>query len=189
MPMRSSRPWARFSSTSLPDPADIVAGMPALRVCRSSLNPVAMVGMMGTPGHIECTSERHFLHDLRGGGRFGTDDGRASTVTRIGRDRRGRRRSRCTLSAESPGSMRHWMVALARCGSAFSAWPPEISVATQVVRSCAFRRTFSLRRSAAARSGGDLRDRVHVRRRALRSPERASYRNSRESSPSASPET
>src|SRR5688572_25480707 len=37
-------------------------------------------------------------------------------------------------STVSPGKMRQLMLAVARCGSAFSAWPALTSVATQVVR-------------------------------------------------------
>ena len=38
-------------------------------------------------------------------------------------------------STVSPGKMRQLTLAVARCGSAFSAWPASSSVATQVVRS------------------------------------------------------
>ena len=43
----------------------------------------------------------------------------------------------CTSSQGVPGSIRQLTVALALCGSAFSACPPASSVATHVVRSWA----------------------------------------------------
>jgi hypothetical protein len=59
----------------------------------------------------------------------------------------------CTFAAVSLGIRRHWIVALARWGRAFSACPPEIRVATQVVRSSAFPRAVRESRAAAAGSG------------------------------------
>src|SRR6185312_10349019 len=43
-----------------------------------------------------------------------------------------------TLSGDTPGKMRQFTLARARCGSAFVAWPPSSIVATHVVRSVAF---------------------------------------------------
>ena len=37
----------------------------------------------------------------------------------------------------TPGMIRQLTLAIASCGSAFTAWPPSSIVATQVVRSCA----------------------------------------------------
>ena len=61
---------------------------------------------------------------------------------------------RCTSSCAVPGSIRQLIVALADCGSAFSACPPASSVATHVVRSCAlYRGLASESRRIAAVSG------------------------------------
>src|SRR5437773_902649 len=61
--------------------------------------------------------------------------------------------ARCTASGDSPGIARHWMVARARCGSAFCAWPPSIMVAVQVLRSRMFVSTLADRRARAALAG------------------------------------
>src|SRR5450432_4735550 len=44
---------------------------------------------------------------------------------------------RSTSAGLSTGRMRQFTVAVAVCGRAFSAWPPESMVATHVVRNCA----------------------------------------------------
>ena len=60
-----------------------------------------------------------------------------------------------------PGKMRQLTLAVARCGSAFGAWPPAICVATQLVRRMAFDDGSFLSRSMAAASSL-LRRRDHV---------------------------
>ena len=45
----------------------------------------------------------------------------------------------CTSATFSPGRMRQFTVALARCGSAFSAWPASTIVVVQVVRTAALK--------------------------------------------------
>src|SRR5216117_1012179 len=47
-------------------------------------------------------------------------------------------------SGDSFGKMRQLIVARAICGKAFSAWPPEISVGTHVVRSIALYTSLAL---------------------------------------------
>src|SRR5438270_2273191 len=54
-----------------------------------------------------------------------------------------RRSVASTSSGVSPGRMRQLTVAVARCGSAFSACPPAIIVGTQVVRKSALKRADS----------------------------------------------
>ena len=85
----------------------------------------------------------------------------------------------CTFAALSPGIMRHWMVALARCGKAFSAWPPVIKVATHVVRNSALKRTTWLSRSAAADRVDYAQPRAY-RRSTRRAPDPRGKQSSRE---------
>jgi hypothetical protein len=61
--------------------------------------------------------------------------------------------------------MRQLTFARTCCGSAFGAWPPLISVTTQVVRNMPFQPGFTAHsRSAAASSGGFSAPRAYRRR-------------------------
>ena len=62
-----------------------------------------------------------------------------------------------TSSGGSPGKIRQFTVARARCGNAFSACPPSSMVATQVVRRRALYPGVAASRRTEAASGGFLR--------------------------------
>jgi len=96
--------------------------------------PVLIVGTTGTPGHISCVvaSMARSSSGVRGDGGLGLAGARGVTLTPESATTR--RSVASTCSGGSPGRMRQFTVARARWGSAFSAWPPSISVATQVVR-------------------------------------------------------
>src|SRR5437762_4658374 len=77
------------------------------------------------------------LHDLLVQWRGVLRTGPPSGVIEIPSSASTRLRVACTSSIGSPGRTRQLTVALARCGRAFTACPPWIWVATQVVRICA----------------------------------------------------
>ncbi|MCY1522523.1 hypothetical protein D9M68_573810 [compost metagenome] len=112
-------------------------GMPALRKKRLSVAPVLMAGTTGTPGHICCVSVSTVFTRSPFSGEAGLRSGLPMLRTTILSLPTAWVSRRSTSSGSSCGRMRQLTVALADCGSAFSAWPACTIVATQVVRSCA----------------------------------------------------
>ena len=108
--------------------------MPALRRYVPSVAPVSITGTMGTPGHIVAVaaSIAAITSGLKGDAGLGLAWPTAVTLTPESATTRSSVRR--TASGASPGRIRQFTTALARCGSAFSACPPSSIVATHVVR-------------------------------------------------------
>ena len=94
-----------------------------------------MTGTTGMPGNCSATSCSigPMIEAVSGDGGLGVGVLVARSVMRSSGARR--RRVASTSEAGSPGRMRQLTVSRADWGSAFSAWPAAIMVATQVVRS------------------------------------------------------
>ena len=110
-------------------------GIPALRRNNPSVAPASITGTIGTLGNCSATSRSMapMIAGVRGEGGLGMG---AYTVRRAIRSSPASRSSvAATSAAGSPGRIRQFTVARADWGSAFSACPASIMVATQVVRS------------------------------------------------------
>ena len=96
-----------------------------------------MVGMTGTPGQNSAVSFSiaPMISWCSGEGVLST--GPPNGVIEMPSSASTRFRVAYTSPIGSPGRTRQLTVALALCGSALTACPPWICVATQVVRSCA----------------------------------------------------
>src|SRR4051812_24655167 len=126
--------------------------MPAGVMNRQSVAPDDMVGITATPGNMSALTA--WIGPITafdsGGGAPGVSGGDWNSILTPG--------SLTALSSAWrissggwPGNMRQFTLAVARCGSAFGAWPPLICVATQFVCKIAFA-DGSLRRRAIAPS-------------------------------------
>src|SRR5262249_47240507 len=121
---------------------------------RPSVAPVLITGTTIAPGNISFVSDSTTVitSGRRGDGLLGlaspTNDtlifGSASTPTSVSR----------TEFGETPGRIRQFTLAVASCGRALVAWPPDSIVATQVVRIIEFQYgSCADSRAAAAGSG------------------------------------
>jgi hypothetical protein len=127
--------------------------MPAAKVNRPSVAPVAMVGMSGTPGQSFAATVRMgpVMASVSAGG-VDTSAVPTGVILRPGSASK-RVSDACTSAMGTPGSIRQFTVAVARWGRAFGAWPPLTCVGTQVVRNMLFQPlSAAATRSAAARS-------------------------------------
>src|SRR5437773_10066027 len=126
-------------------------------VKRPSVAPASSAGTTGTPGHIcELTaSTGPTISRVSGGGGEGV--GSCVGVILILSFARTRARVFCTSATGSPGRMRQFTVARARCGRALVACPASSIVATQVVRKVELLSAVADSRAIASGSGGSRR--------------------------------
>jgi len=131
--------------------------MPALFVKRPSVAPVLIVGTSGTPGQSSALtfSAGPRISRVSGGG--GERTAWCVGVSLILSSASTRTSVRVTSSTGSPGRMRQFTIARARCGSAFVAWPASTIVATQVVRTVALLNAVEEESRAIACGSGGLR--------------------------------
>src|SRR5262249_7775694 len=145
---------ARTSSMSPNVPSMPYVGISPLRRKSPSVAPVLITGTTMAPGNISLVSDSTaaMTSGRSGDGLLGlaspTNDtvifGSASTSTSASR----------TECGGTPGRMRQFTLAVASCGNALVAWPPDNIVATQVVRIIEFQYgSCADSRDAAARSG------------------------------------
>src|ERR1035441_10310853 len=98
-----------------------------------SLAPVSMAGMVGSPGHSLLVAAVTAAITAGSMGWYGVITGSFISVSLILGSASTCSSVRRISAGLSTGSRRQLTVAVASCGSAFSAWPPASIVATHVV--------------------------------------------------------